>query len=83
MDEKLILSDGTEWSGHMLESGGRLFVYVYGKNLTETFKKLNDPTKTAVIRETGSVEKAAEGYTHLYSVTEESENMTSAALRKG
>ena len=83
MEEKLILNDGTELDGHMLESGGRLFLYIYHSTLSEVFNLLIDPEKTKKI--TGmrlGTKTVIRGYKHLYAVTEENDEMVSAALRK-
>ena len=48
MDEKLTLNDGTELTGHMVETDSRLFLYLYGITLTEAFELLNDPRDAAV-----------------------------------
>ena len=84
MDEKMILNDGTEIQGHLIETNGRLFLYMYEITLAEAFELLIDPENTASIRwerngETGT----AAGYGHLYSVTEEMDGqMITSALKK-
>jgi len=84
MDERLTLNDGTEIRGHLIETNGRLFLYMYEITLQEAFELLIEPENTEAIRwerngETGT----AEGYGHLYSVTEEMDGqMITAALKK-
>lgn len=83
MDEKLILNDGTEIAGHLLETETRLFVYVYELTLAEAFEVLNEPEKTAKIEaEQYGQQKTVRGYNHLVSISEEAGGMVSASLRK-
>lgn len=35
MEEKLILNDGTELTGHLIETETRLFLYIYNLSLEE------------------------------------------------
>lgn len=85
MDEKLTLNDGTELTGHMIETDSRLFVYLYGITLTEAFELLNDPEKTKVIKgEQYGVKQTVMGYRHLCSVSEEmGGRMITGSLKKG
>ena len=83
MDEKLILNDGTEIKGYFIISDSRLFVYMTDISLADAFALMNDPEKTKVIKEDRYGEKTtARGFKHLYTITEESDNMVSAALKK-
>lgn len=83
MDEKLTLNDGTEMTGHLLESGSRLFVYVYELTLAEAFEVLNDPERTKkIVAEQYGVKATVRGYKHLVAISEESGGMISASLRK-
>lgn len=82
MDEKLILNNGTELTGHLIESD-RLFLYLYDITLAEAFRLLDKPANTRVITwerygNTGTVE----GYKHLKSISEETGGMISASLVK-
>ena len=85
MDGKLILNDGTELVGHMIETDSRLFVYLYEITLGEAFELLNDPEKTKVIKgEQYGVKQTIRGYKHLCSVSEEmGGQMISGSLKKG
>ena len=85
MDEKLTLNDGTELTGHMVETDSRLFVYLYGITMTEAFELLNDPEKTKVIKgEQYGVKQTIRGYKHLCSVSEEmGGQMINGSLKKG
>lgn len=83
MDEKLTLANGTEIQGHLLDTGNVLFLYLYGISLAEAFGELIEPENTAEIAwerygQTGS----AEGFTHLYAISEEANGMISAGLKK-
>ena len=83
MDEKLILRDGTELEGHLLETETRLFVYVYNLTLAEAFEVFDDPDKTAEIEaEQYGQTKTVSGYNHMVSISEEAGGMVSASLRK-
>ena len=83
MQEKLILNDGTELTGHVIRSYLTLFVYVYESKMAEIFGLLNDPEKTAVIMAFADTEETEyTGFSHLKSVTEESDIMISAVLRR-
>lgn len=85
MDEKLILNDGTELTGHMIETDSRLFVYLYEITMADAFALLNDPEKTKVIKgERYGEKQTVRGYKHLCSVSEEmGGQMISGSLKKG
>ena len=83
MNETIILNNGTKLKGHLLESGDRLFLYIYEKTLKEVFDLLIVKANTNVIRyerngETGEVT----GYVELMSVSVEWNNMISASMKK-
>lgn len=83
MDEKLILADGTELTGHVIATDSKLFVYVYGIDLQTLFNLLIDPEKTKKITAIRyGTESVFKGFKHLYAVTEENNDLTTAALRK-
>lgn len=83
MEEKLVLNDGTELAGHVLETNGVLFVYLYDKTLAEGYPLLSVPEKTRVIVATRyGQEKTYTGYNHLYCIKEEYGGMLSAGLQK-
>ena len=82
MDEKLILNNGTELEGHLLEAD-RLFLYLSNISMADAFALLNKPANTKVITwerygNTGTVE----GYKHLKSISEEADGIISASLTK-
>lgn len=83
MEENLILNNGTELAGHLLETETRLFVYVYGTTLGALFPLLNDPEVTEKIEwnrygTTGTVS----GYRKLKSISDEGNGLISASLVK-
>ena len=83
MDEKLTLSNGTEITGHLLETSSVLFLYMYGTTLQAAFNLLIVPENVVRIDwerygETGSVS----GYNHLKSISEERNGMVCAGLIK-
>lgn len=83
MDEKLILNDGTEIAGHLVQSG-RLFLYMYGISLEDAFNLLIDPERTKVIRwQRYSDKGTVKGYKRLMSVSIELDGtMICASLAK-
>ena len=83
MQEKLILNNGTELSGHALADGLFLYLYLNQSTLTEAFPLLNDPEKTAKITENqnGQITEYT-GFSHLRSISEESGGRVSAVLLK-
>lgn len=83
MDEKLTLNDGTELTGHMLETESRLFVYVWEKTMAEAFELLNDPERTKkIVADRYGATQTVKGYKHLVSISEEAGGMVSASLKK-
>ena len=83
MQETITLADGTVLDGHVLESDGRLYVYLNRSTLGAAFPVLNDPEKTAVVvaRIYGQ-DTVYTGYDHLTAVTEEFGGMVSGVLKK-
>lgn len=80
--EKLILNNGDELQGHLIESDGRLFLYMQGITLEEAFGLLIEPENTKVITEERyGNKKTVRGYTRLYSISDEN-GMICAALKK-
>lgn len=80
--EKLILNNGDELQGHLLESNGRLFLYMHGITLAEAFGLLIEPENMKVITEVRYGQKTkVRGYTRLYSISDEN-GMICAALKK-
>ena len=83
MEETIRLSDGTVMNGNVIESDGRLYVYLNGSTMTEAFPLLNDAEKTAVIVATQFGEDATyRGYNHLTAISEEDRSMVSAVLKR-
>ena len=83
MNEQLILADGTGLVGHALESGDKLFLYVYETYLQTLFNLLIDPDKCkkiTMIR--NGQETVFKGYKHMYCISEEMSGMISAGLKK-
>lgn len=83
MDEKLTMNDGTEITGHLIETEVRLFLYMYEITLSDAFALLIDPDKTKKIDwnrygETGTVR----GYRKLMSISVETNDMICASLKK-
>ena len=81
--EKLILNNGDELSGHLLESDGRLFIYMYGISMADAFALLIEPENTKTIHWERYGEKGTvRGYKHLKAISEETGGMVSASLVK-
>ena len=81
--ETLTLNDGTVLNGHLIETETRLFLYIYGKTMTEVFNLLIDPEKMRVIKEDRNGEKrTVRGYKHLVSISEEIGGMVCTILTK-
>ena len=78
-----LVGAGTELVGHGIEFNGQLFLYIREMGLADVFQEMIDPEKTKKI--TGmqlGTKTVIRGYKHLYAVTEENDEMVSAALRK-
>lgn len=81
--EKLILNNGDELQGHLLESDGIVFLYMYGISLEEAFGLLIEPENVKIIKWDRYGEKGVvKGYKHLKAISEESGGMISASLTK-
>ena len=81
--EHLILNNGTELNGHLLETDGKLFLYMYGISLEDAFTLLIDPKNTKVIHwERYGDNGTVKGYKHLTAISEETGDMISAVLKK-
>lgn len=72
--EVLILNDGTEITGHILDNGDGIMIFVYldGKTVVEGVTLFSDPEKTKKITANryGEV-RVYEGYTELWSASHE------------
>lgn len=79
---KLTFNNGIEVNGYLIETDGRLFLYLYGISFADAFELLNDPENTKKIKSDGiSGDKTARGYKELYTLTKE-DGFVSAGLRK-
>jgi hypothetical protein len=83
MQEKLILNDGTELEGHVLESGGTLYFYILQEmTLREAFDLMDDPEKTeAITAEAYGNTKEYDGYNLLYCISLEN-GLISGGLKR-
>lgn len=82
MDEKLILNDGTELTGHLIETETRLFLYIYNLSLEEVFDLLKVVDNTKVIKwEQYGNRGTVRGYKKLMSISVE-QDLISASLKK-
>ena len=69
-------------SGKMLESNGKLFLYLSGITLSDAFEVLNDPENTKIIHmDRDDKRTTVRGYKHLCSI-EETNDRICAALKK-
>lgn len=85
MNQKLILSDGTELANsYAVQAGGNLWVYVYAQiSFAALFGLLNDPEKTgAITLSQGGTETEFDGYDELFCIRKEDGGFISAGLRK-
>ncbi len=67
--------------GHLLETSGRLFLYMRGITLGDAFRMLETGTEDIRCVRYGT-ETAAAGRWRLYAASEEENGMISAALKK-
>lgn len=84
MEQKLLMSDGTEFGNgsHAIKDGDTLYVYVNGYTLADVFNALIDKDKTREITYIlGKVKLVFEGYTKLIVVRDEG-TFISAILQK-
>ena len=81
--EKLTLEKEQEIKGHLIETNGRVFLYMYEITMAQAFSLLIDPENTGTIQENrNGVEKTVTGYSHLYCISEENGGMICAGLLK-
>lgn len=79
----LTLNNGQTIVGKMLEVNGRLFLYMEGITLADAFALLNDPDNTKTIKmERDGKQSTANGYKHLYAISEGNNGIIDAALKK-
>lgn len=78
----ITLNNGMQITGKMLESNGRLFLYLDNITMTDAFTALIDPenTKTIKMARDGKI-TTVKGYKHLYAI-EETNGRISAAIQK-
>lgn len=82
MDEKLTLSNGTEITGHLVDAGGTLFLYLFGIGLREAFDLLIEPENVKVIQwEKGGEKGTVRGYKKLFLIADVN-GMIDARLNK-
>ena len=80
--EKLTLNNGDELQGHLIETDGRLFLYLNGISLADAFGLLIDPENTKIIHaERYGQKTTARGYKQLYSISNENGQIC-AGLKK-
>ena len=83
MNEKMILNNGTELNGYLLDTELYLFVYVHDKTLTEVFNLLNVPENVSTIRwERGEEKGEVKGDGKLVSISVERNNVICARFKK-
>ena len=81
--ETLVFANGQSFMGHCLETGGKLWLYLLDVSLADAFQTLIDPENTLSIRVLRyGKETVIMGYNHLFCVSEESDGMVNAGLRK-
>lgn len=81
--EQLILNNGTIIEGHLIETGGNLFLYMYGISLQIAFEQLNNPQNVVSIQWKNAGDTVTvTGYKHLHSIAKESATLVTAMLRK-
>ena len=81
--EILVFANGQSFTGHCLETGGKLWLYLQNVSLADAFQTLCDPENTLTIRAVRyGKETIVTGYNHLFCVSEESGGTVNAGLRK-
>ena len=81
--ETLVFANGQAMTGHCLETGGKLWLYLQDISLADAFQILIAPENTQTIRALRyGKETVVTGYTHLFCVSEESGGMVNAGLKK-
>lgn len=83
MEETLTLNNGTVLSGHLIETGGNLFLYINDTDFADVFDLLNNPENVVSIewKRPGGI-GYANGYKYLHSIAKESATLVTAMLRK-
>ena len=81
--ETVTFANSQTLSGHLLESNDRLWIYLNDVTLAAAYEILSIPENTSTIRSLRfGKEIEVTGYNHLYCISEESNNMVSAGLKK-
>ena len=81
--ETLAFANGQSFTGHCLETGGKLWLYLQNVSLTEAVPTLCDPENTLSIRAVRyGKETVVTGYNHLFCLSEESDGTVNAGLKK-
>ena len=81
--ETLVFANGQSFTGHCLETGGKLWLYLQDVSLADAFQTLTAPENTQTIRAMRyGKETVITGYNHLFCVSEESDGTVNAGLRK-
>ena len=81
--ETLVFANGQSFTGHCLETGGKLWLYLQYVSLADAFQTRTDPENTQTIRAMRyGKETVITGYNHLFCVSEESDGTVNAGLRK-
>ena len=81
--DKVIMNNGDELNGHLIETETRLFLYLFNISLSDAFGLLIDPENTKVIKwERYGAKGTVKGYKRLMSISEEQNSMICASLKK-
>ena len=82
-EEKIILNDGTEYNGSLMESSGTLWLFLEPGQMASYFDKLNDPVNTIRITHINwGTATVYAGYNHLYWIKEEpNKNITAGFVK--
>ena len=83
MDEKLILNDGTELTGHLVDADGTLFLYIFDSDLKSAFLLLCEPENVKTIKwQKDGTKGTVKGYKTLFLIADVN-GMIDARLKKG
>lgn len=81
MDEKITLSDGTEFAGYALNLGD-LFLYMFGSTMPAVFNALFGNAGDIVYTQANGEEVTFAGFTKLVAVRDEGNNLITAVMRR-
>lgn len=83
MNEKLILNDGTELTGHLVDADGTLFLCIFSIGLQDAFNLLIEPDNVKTIKwQKDGAKGTVKGYKTLFLIADVN-GMIDARLRKG